>query len=253
MRARRKETNRKESVTNLKGRFVMNKSLRVIVLLVIVGFFSTFALQSSVMFSQNKKEDPVNQTYIPLVSSGEEESEEVTTVGFTEENLGNGWIKYTDNDLGFSIEYPEEWYKVGHSVDHNDRCFASEPGEVLFKSPIFCVDYEPRVKTANGVTTNPVIAFEYLSKTMLESVTPASITGFVDITTKQYDVDGFQAVERLSAAGAGSDTEPHYTVNNYVLVANDTLVRLAMGTHTLDEYSSFKSLLEHMLTSFKIL
>lgn len=94
-----------------------------------------------------------DDTFLPLISiqNRNEEANSPSPVSdgqITQENLGNGVIRYTDHTLGFSIEYPENWYV--HDIYAKDdffqrTCFgnAQDAGELYISPASVCIDMDP--------------------------------------------------------------------------------------------------------------
>lgn len=96
---------------NTNRRFVMSRMLKIVIGLMLVSVIATFALSSSVMYSQEIPEGE-NDVYLPSVTSAKEAEAQPSPTSVVEE----GWLFHEDRDRGFGFKYPANWYLTYHKM-----------------------------------------------------------------------------------------------------------------------------------------
>ena len=233
-------------VTSIYERgFAMSRFVKVVIALSVVAMMivGTLTLSGYGM--------PLTENQPTVTPSPADQASEIQGPNIVEENLGNGWVKFTDHDLGFSIEYPEGWYKADHSEGYKERCFAINQGSKFFNSPIFCVEKEPMLDSREGYNNDPEETFNKLLDSPVVRTTPAFKNGVIDQATNVFTLNGHPAIERTVAYGPGSETEMTYSVYVYVLTSMSNLYRLGMGTITQEEFMQYDQIFRRMQDSFQ--
>ena len=171
--------------------------------------------------------------------------------GIQEEDMGNGWTKYTDTNYNFSIEYPKGWYK---DIENNARstCFTeySSEGRPIQNYPMVCVTLNPTyLRVSNDYVSSALEYIKHLQKQPISSSTYADRGQ--QLVTKKFIVSGYEAIEEVHGEPEG-DTERSYYVSTYV-AANDAVFQVIAITFTQDQFKEYEQLLRHITNSFIVL
>jgi hypothetical protein len=215
----------------------------VLLIVFIVILSSVFTSQISIFVEE------------PLVPGSQPTSvSSLATVAQTE--LMQGWKVYRSEQLGFSIQYPENWHEVdpSHFPYLRRQCFSPIPDDLLAK-PQFCVEISPFVifpglgGLASDTSTTQQEFFQALaSRHIGRTVTEGGISSTV---VRNYQLVASPAVEVIEMNSPNVEvTEPFYIVAIYVNHSQLGLIRLWLSAGSREQFEEHNSFFRQMSASF---
>ena len=168
-----------------------------------------------------------------------------------------GWQTYSDEQLGFSIQYPTSWYKFGlsKSSSFKGKCFGDNSEGPMYSTADFCVDLNPWVRPSSleGNASNASEAQqEFFQELASREVGQPLVVNTNQYTVvRHFEIAGSPAIERIETDAPGTEGyEPSHIVAVYINHPTLGLIRLTMGAFTREEFEQHEDVLRQILDSF---
>lgn len=156
----------------------------------------------------------------------------------------NGWYKYTNSNLGFSLNYPSNWLKTGDDNSESPAVYFSNQnvGAPLEMTPggIFL-----------GVSRDPDTykTFEIILDSYRNGKAVSGLTEYTNTT--KISLSGQEAYKYIAKTQTGADTENFYTVN-YSLKQGSYIYTLMFVTLDKPTADQNMALYDEFASSFKL-
>lgn len=237
-------------------------------LLVGLGTFAVCGLALITFIAYRYDARTANQTQQPSLQSSSQSPTPLPPTSVTDQAdqpvmtprpAPPGWQTSTDGELGFSIQYPVNWYKQDKDEFFRGQCFVSTP-EGFLSEPRFCVDMEPlvilnedeRERFDPNSNEGRQAFFEGLKTHPIGQ--PWVIRSLQFTVVRRYQIAEAPAIELIETDAPGLEGyEPFYAISVYINHPHVGLIQLSMLALDQKQFKQHEHVLRQMLDSFILL
>lgn len=165
--------------------------------------------------------------------------------------------RYTDRNLGFSVDFPADWHLLEWPGWKDGACFGANPGEVVFNTPQVCVDLRPWVTYAVDQLPSRTAEAQqtFFTNLLIRPVgVPTEEGAFIVTVSRHLDLYDAPAVEfvRTNNPGLEGHGGSGYGVEIYIDHPNRGLLRFSMAAQDEAQFEEFESTLRQILASVAV-